>query len=465
MSMKLPDDFFFGAAMSGPQTEGAWRQYGKLENVWDRWSQDDIDAFYNKVGSFVGNDMANRYQDDFRMLRGLGLTSVRTSIQWTRLINRDGQLNQDGANFYHRLLAAAADEDIDLFMNLYHFDMPAYMLDRGGWENRETVEAYANYARIAFREFGHEVRCWFTFNEPIVEPENSYTYGISIPFVKDFRRACVVQYNISLAHALAVREFRIAKEEGYLRDDARIGLINCFAPPYTKDDPSKADLEAVRMTDGLHNRWWLDLAADGTLPQDVVDTLHERGIDVPARPGDEEILACGKVDWLGFNYYQPTRVQAPDSDVDENGTPVFSKSYIWPERKMNTSRGWEIYPKGIYDFGMKIKREHPDLEFYISENGMGVEHEDAYKDENGIIQDDYRIDFVREHLEWVARAIEDGANCVGYHYWAVIDNWSWAHAYKNRYGFIGVDLMHNYERYYKKSAEWLKKVATTHVVA
>ena len=135
------------------------------------------------------------------------------------------------------------------------------------------------------------------------------------------------------------------------------------------------------------------------------------------RPGDEAILAQGKVDWLGFNYYQPTRVQAPDSKFDENGLPCISKPYIWPERKMNVYRGWEIYPKGIYDFGMKIKKECPDLPFFISENGMGVEGEEKYMDENGTVQDDYRIEFVRDHLEWIAKAIEDGANCLGYHYW------------------------------------------------
>ncbi|MDY4041956.1 MAG: glycoside hydrolase family 1 protein [Collinsella sp.] len=464
MTTTLPDDFFFGAALSGPQTEGGWRKAGKIESVWDRWSQEDIDAFHNKVGSYVGNDMGNRYREDYRLFCELGLTSARTSIQWTRLIDATGALNPAGAELYHEMLAAAREEGIDLFMNLYHFDMPAYLLDRGGWEKRETVEAFADYARQAFREFGQEVRCWFTFNEPICEPENSYTEGRWIPFVHDFQRAMTVQYHIALAHALAVREFRLAKEEGVLREDAKIGLINCFAPPYTKEGASPEDLEAVRMTDGLHNRWWLDLAADGRLPADVIDTLAERGVTVPARPGDGELIAFGKVDWLGFNYYQPVRVQAPAANADEHGTPVFAAPYLWPERRMNESRGWEIYPEGIYDFGMKIKNEHPDLEFFISENGMGVEGEDAFRDADGVIQDDYRIDFVRDHLRWVAKAIEDGANCVGYHYWAVIDNWSWTNAFKNRYGFIGVDLAHGYERYRKKSADWLCAVATTHVV-
>lgn len=463
-AVKLPDSFFFGSAMSGPQTEGAWAEDGKLESVWDRWSKQDVSAFYNRVGSYVGNDFAHRYREDFKILHGLGLTTARTSIQWTRLLDRDGKVNPAGVAFYNKVIDAAREEGVELYMNLYHFDMPAYLLDRGGWESREVVEAFANYARAAFDAFGDRVKFWMTFNEPICEPENSYITGKNIPFVKDFARAMTVQYHISLAHALAVREFRLAKERGSVRADASIGFVNCFAPPYTKDDPTPADLEAVRMTDGLHNRWWLDLAAEGKLPADVFETLAARGIAIPQRPADDAILAFGKVDWLGFNYYQPVRVQAPDADVDADGNPVFAKPYIWPERTMNESRGWEIYPKGIYDFGMKLKNDYPDLEFFISENGMGVEGEDAARDESGQIQDDYRIEFVRQHLQWVAKAIEDGANCTGYHYWAVIDNWSWTNAFKNRYGFVGVRLDRNYEREYKKSAAWLREVATTHVV-
>lgn len=462
--VKLPADFFFGAAMSGPQTEGGWKLHGKIESVWDKQSKERIDSFYNKVGSYVGNDMVNRYQDDFRMLADLGLSSVRTSFQWTRLLDRDGHLNTAGADFYHKMLSAAKEEGIDLFVNLYHFDMPSYIFARGGWENRETVEAYVNYARTAFHEFGGEVKHWFTFNEPVIEPESEYYEGRRWPYIMDFQRMMTVQYHITLAHALAVREFRIAQERGDVRPDARIGLINAFATPYTKENPQAADLEAVRMTDGLHNRWWLDLAADGTIPQDVIETIGEKGITLPVRPGDEDIIPFGKVDWLGLNYYRPTRVQAPESDYDEKGRLTFSSPYEMPNARMNESRGWEIYPKGIYDFAMKIKNEHPDMEFFVSENGMGVEGEEKFKNAEGVIQDDYRIEFVKEHLEWVAKAIEDGANCVGYHYWAVIDNWSWNNAFKNRYGFIGVDLAHNYDRHYKKSASWLRELTRTHVI-
>ncbi|MDO4806528.1 MAG: glycoside hydrolase family 1 protein [Coriobacteriales bacterium] len=463
---RLSDDFFFGAALSGPQTEGMWQAHGKLENLWDLWSNQDIRAFHNRVGSYAGNDMGARYAEDFALFHELGLSSCRTSIQWSRLMDADGHLNPEGAEFYHRLFAAAREAGVEVFANLYHFDMPAYLFRRGGWENREVVEAYASYARAAFTEFGQEIEHWFTFNEPIVEPEQRYTHGVWFPFHRDFAQACRVQYGISLAHALAVDAFRTLQSAGIVRADAKIGLINCFTPPYTREDPTAADLEAVRMVDGLHNRWWLDLVTRGTLPADVIDTLSARGVELPERAGDKDILARGTVDWLGFNYYQPTRVQAPAHDTDELGNPIFADRYVWPDAVMNTSRGWEIYPKGIYDFAMTMTRDYPDLEWFVSENGIGIEEDHAPRDGEGHIEDaSYRVSFVRDHLRWVARAIAEGARCRGYHYWGVIDCWSWNNAFKNRYGFVEVDLTRGYERRFKQSATWLRQVATTHVVA
>ena len=211
---KLPKDFFFGAAMSGPQTEGAWQDYGKLPNLWDLWSNLKITDFYNLVGSYGGNDFTRRRDEDLAIFRDLGLDSVRTSIQWSRLMDANGQLNPQGAQYYHELFAAFKRAGIVPFVNLYHFDMPAYLFDRGGWENREVIEAYANCAAAAFQEFGHEVDYWFTFNEPIVEPQQRFTNAVWYPFHHDFAEAHRVQYGITLAHALAVQNFRSAQAAG-----------------------------------------------------------------------------------------------------------------------------------------------------------------------------------------------------------------------------------------------------------
>lgn len=342
---QLPRDFFFGAAMSGPQTEGQWNQGGKLENLWDTWSIQDLGSFYNCVGSYAGNDFMAKYQEDFRILKDLGLNTYRTSIQWSRLLDADGNLNEEGAAWYHELFRASREAGLEPFVNLYHFDMPTYLFNRGGWESREVVEAYAHYADVAFHEFGQEIKYWFTFNEPIVEPEQRYQEGVWFPQLHDFNRARTVQYHISLAHSLAVANYRRAYDEGAVRSDAKIGMINCFTPVYTKENPNEADLEAVRMTSGINNRWWLDLITKGELPADVLDSLAEGGVKLPFRAGDQEILKQGVVDWLGCNYYHPTRVQAPASKIDQYGLPHFADEYVWPDAVMNESRGWEIYPQ------------------------------------------------------------------------------------------------------------------------
>ena len=180
MELKIPENFFVGAAMSGPQTEGAYKTGGRLESIWDTWSDLSISDFYNKVGSYVGNNFYEKYEDDIKLLKSLHMDSFRTSMQWSRLLTKDGKLNQEGAQFYHKVCKCAKENQIELFMNLYHFDMPTYLFERGGWESRDVVEAYAAYARAAFREFGSEIRYWFTFNEPIVCPlPTVWLYGNS----------------------------------------------------------------------------------------------------------------------------------------------------------------------------------------------------------------------------------------------------------------------------------------------
>lgn len=161
-----------------------------------------------------------------------------------------------------------------------------------------------------------------------------------------------------------------------------------------------------------------------------------------------------------MNYYQPLRVQAPTNSWKE-GEPLtpehFFAPYDMPGKKMNPHRGWEIYEKGIYDIAINIKENYHNIEWFVTENGMGVEGESAFKD-NGLIQDDYRIEFIEDHLIELHRAIQEGANCKGYMLWTFIDCWSWLNAYKNRYGLVELDL-DTQERIVKKSGKWFKKLS------
>ena len=174
-----------------------------------------------------------KYQEDLRILKDLGLNTYRTSIQWSRLLDADGNLNEEGAAWYHELFRASREAGLEPFVNLYHFDMPTYLFNRGGWESREVVEAYAHYADVAFHEFGQEIKYWFTFNEPIVEPEQRYQEGVWFPQLHDFSRARTVQYHISLAHALAVANYRRAYDEGRYSRRCQDRHDQLFYPRFT----------------------------------------------------------------------------------------------------------------------------------------------------------------------------------------------------------------------------------------
>lgn len=170
---------------------------------------------------------------------------------------------------------------------------------------------------------------------------------------------------------------------------------------------------------------------------------------------DIDILKNNTVDFLGINYYHPVRVCAK-ADLPNPNAPFmptyYYDSYIMPGRKMNPYRGWEIYPKGIYDIAIRIRDEYGNIEWMVTENGMGVENESRFR-RQGQIEDDYRIEFMKEHLSWLAKGIDEGSRCIGYHVWTFIDCWSWLNAYKNRYGLVELDI-HTQKRTIKKSGNW-----------
>lgn len=438
MTIKLPDSFFFGAVMVEPQTNINKCLYSNL----DMYLEQEINVLDNNRGLDIENNTYQEYEDKIRFLKSMNFKSITISIQWIKLLDRNGNIKTEGAAWYHQLIDCANKNEIDLFLNIYHYDMPEYLIKRGGWQNREVVEAYANFVKKAFEEFGQKVKYWFISNGPVIKSEQQFLCGIWYPYLKDFKQSINVQYNITLAHCLAIMNFRKLKKEGKIIKEAKIGANNCFIPVYTKDNPTPEDLGAVKMIDGLYNRWWLDIAAHGHLPNDILDTIkNDWKVSINCRPGDEAILAYGKVDLLGFNYYQPTRVQAPDSNFDGNGLPCIARAYIWSERKMSINCDHEIYPKAIYDFGMKIKMECPNLPFYIFEKGIKIEEEEKFIDDAKDVQDDYWIEYIREHLEWTAKAIEDGVDCLGYHFWITLEK--------------------DWKRVERKSTEWIKEVART----
>ena len=457
IAYKFPEKFLWGSASSGPQTEGGAGEGGRKPSIWDHWYDINPDRFHNKIGPKNTSNFYHQYKEDIGLMKKTGHNSFRTSIQWSRLIpDGIGKVNLDAVDFYNNVIDELISQNIEPFMNLYHFDMPLSMQMIGGWENRDVVDAYTNFAQKCFELFGDRVKYWITFNEPIIPVEGGYMYDFHYPNIVDFKKAVRVAHHTIVAHALAVKSYRSLNLNG------QVGIVLNLTPSYPRSD-NPSDMRAAHFADLFFNRSFLDPSLKGEYPAELVKILNDQGMlpdDICIK--DLEAIKSNIVDFIGLNYYQPRRVKAKEHAVHPDA-PFMPEhlfdNYIMPNRKMNVHRGWEICEKAIYDMAIDIRDNYGNIPFYISENGMGVEGEDKFRSDDGYIEDDYRIEFIAEHLKWLHKAIEDGANCFGYHLWTFADNWSWCNSYKNRYGLIEVDINNEFKRIMKKSGRWYKTLS------
>ena len=452
----FPENFWWGSAASATQTEGAANVDGKGQNIWDYWYEQQPERFFDGVGPQDTSQFYVKYKEDIKLMKEIGHNSFRMSISWSRLFPEGkGEINPKAVEFYNNVINEFIENGVEPFVGLFHFDMPMELQKIGGWANREVVNAYVNYTSICFELFGDRVKKWFTHNEPIVPVEGGYLYDFHYPNEVDFKKAVQVGYHTILASAKAIQAY---KNQG---QDGKIGIVLNLTPSYPRSQ-NPADVKASVLADAFFNRSFLDPSVKGEFPQELVAILKEEGFMPEIADGDLEIIRNNTVDILGVNYYQPRRVKAkehlPNPEAPFMPDRYFD-NYVMPGRKMNPHRGWEIYEKGIYDILINLKDNYGNIECFISENGMGVEGEEKFRDESGIIQDDYRIEFISDHLKWVHQAIAEGSNVKGYHLWTFMDNWSWTNAYKNRYGFVSVNLNKDGERTVKKSGQWFKEVA------
>ena len=233
-----------------------------------------------------------------------------------------------------------------------------------------------------------------------------------------------------------------------------------LTPAYPRSDREE-DVRAAEFAEDFKNNLFLEPALKGHFPEKLVSVLEKDGVLWESLPEELEVIRENTVDFLGVNYYHPFRAKAREKAFDQSGgwlPEKYFEEYEDPEARMNPYRGWEIYPRAIYDIAITMKEKYGNIPWFISENGMGVEGEERFCNQDGFIEDDYRIEFLEEHLAWLHKGIEEGSNCFGYHMWTPIDCWSWKNAYKNRYGFIAVELA-TQKKTIKKSGYWMKKVS------
>ncbi|MFC5631154.1 MULTISPECIES: glycoside hydrolase family 1 protein [Streptococcus] len=455
----FPKHFFWGSATSGPQSEGRFPDDGKGDNTWDYWFQQEPHRFHNGIGPDKTSQLYKHFREDIQLLKATGHNSFRTSIQWSRLFPKGtGEVNPEAVAFYNNYIDELLANNIEPFINLYHFDLPMALQEKGGWLNRDAVLAFEHYAKTCFELFGDRVRYWFTQNEPIVPVEYGYLYQGHYPCEVNLNHAIQVGFHSALASSLAIKAYREGKHDG------QIGIILNLTPSYPRDPSNPKDVKAAQIADAFFNRSFLDVSVKGHFPKDLVKIIKALNMIPDYQPKDLAIIQQHTVDLLGINYYQPRRIKAKETPLPTNPHIPMPDDYFdyydMPNKKINPYRGWEIYEKGIYDILINLRDHYGNIPCFIAENGMGVENENRYRNEAGYINDQYRIDFYKDHLRYVHQAITEGANCLGYHVWAGLDCWSWLNSYKNRYGLIEVDLSQNAQRRMKQSGLFFKQLST-----
>lgn len=456
--LTFPKDFWWGAATSGPQSEGRFQK--KHANMFDHWYDIEPEFFYDRVGPDMASNFYNSYREDIALMKQTGLNSLRTSIQWTRLIKdlETNEVDPVGVAFYNNVIDEFLSQGIRPIFNLHHFDLPVELYHKyGGWESKKVVDLFVGFAEQCFALFGDRVKDWVTHNEPMVVVDGEYLFQFHYPKLVDGKKAVQVAYNLNLASAKVMAKFR---EMGQPQAGGRIGTVLNLTPTYAASD-AEADQEAARIAELWNNKMFLDPAIKGEFPVELLELLTKDGVLWQSTADELALIKENTVDFIGVNFYHPNRVKTPDIAPNSVGAWMpdrYYDAYQMPGRRMNIDKGWEIYPKAVYDIAINIRDNYGNLPWFVSENGMGVSREERFMDEKGQILDDYRIEFIKEHLQWLHKGIEEGSNCFGYHLWTPIDCWSWSNAYRNRYGLIANDI-HTQIKTIKKSGEWFKTLA------
>lgn len=434
MTFKLPEhskmhsnDFIFGAATASFQIEGANTADGRCESIWDRFCATPGKVFEGHDGS-IACDHYNRLEEDLNLMSELGLEAYRFSVAWPRIEPTPGQWNEKGFAFYERLIDGLLARGIKPFLTLYHWDLPQWMEDRGGWMNRDTAYRFAEYADKISKRFGDKVVSYCTFNEPMCSAFVSYRWGAHAPGYKDERMAFQTAHHLMLAHGLAMPLLRQNAPK------AEHGIVLNFTPAFKADDSVSQDI--IDFANNDEGFWFMEPLMKGAYPKDV---WAYREASMPSMmPGDLDIISQ-PIDYLGINYYSRCVIKANEKTVYEHV----------PQDAPKTDIGWEIYPDGLTHLMQEMHRRYDNMvPIYITENGA-CDNTDIV---DGSIDDTMRTDYYQQHLLAVDNAMESGVKVKGYFAWSLMDNFEWAFGYSMRFGIVHVNY-DTLERTIKKSGK------------
>ena len=454
----FPKDFLWGASTSAYQVEGAWNEDGKGLSVIDMLNHPEDTSDFK-----VASDHYHRYKEDVKLFAEMGLKAYRFSIAWTRIIpNGVGEVNKKGIEFYNNLIDELNKYNIEPIVTMYHFDLPYELEKQGGWSNRDTIDAFVEYAKVLFENFGHKVRYWLTINEQNTMILHPGAIGIpkggKLPSKKE-----LYQQN----HNMLVAQAKVMNLCHEMLTNAKIGPALNITTMYGETcNPN--DAIAAHNWETLRGWSFLDLAVYGRYNRLFWSYLEDRELTPVILEGDMDILKSGNPDFIAMNYYSTATIAESKGDSSDVSPRAGDQQIMLGEPGVyraaenpyvdKSKYGWVVDPVGLRMTLRKVSERY-NLPILITENGNG---DKDVLEENDVINDDDRIDFIRNHLEQLQLAIADGVEMLGYCPWSAIDVVSTHQGYGKRYGFIYVNRgefdLKDLRRIKKKSFYWYKNV-------
>ncbi|MFM5879678.1 6-phospho-beta-glucosidase [Aeromonas sanarellii] len=467
---RFPEGFLWGGALAANQAEGAHLEGGKGLTTVDmiphgpnrmavklgqekRFSLRE-DEFYPSHGAI---DFYHRYKDDIALMAEMGFTVFRTSIAWSRIYPRgdEREPNAEGIAFYRALFEECKKHGIEPLVTLCHFDVPMHLVtEYGSWRNRQMVTFFTRYARTCFEAFDGLVKYWLTFNEINILLHSPFS-GAGLVFEEGEHQEQVkyqAAHHELIASALATR---IAHEVNPANQVGCMLAGGSFYPYSCKPEDVWAALQKER-----ENLLFIDVQARGTYPAYAARVFRDKGVVLVKEPGDDELLQH-TVDFVSFSYYA-SRCAAADMNQGNTSEANVVKSLKNPYIEVS-EWGWGIDPLGLR-ITINALHDRYQKPLFLVENGLGAVDE---VNEQGEIEDDYRIAYLREHIQAMGDAIEDGIPLMGYTSWGCIDLVSASTGeMSKRYGFVHVDRddagRGTLARRRKKSFWWYRKVIASH---
>jgi beta-glucosidase len=442
----FPPGFLWGVATAAYQIEGATREDGRGPSIWDHFAAEPGTIHDGDTGD-VAADHYHLMEQDVALMAELGVNAYRFSIAWSRVLPAGtGAVNARGLDFYDRLTDALLARGIAPVATLYHWDLPLALHERGGWLERDTAAAFADYAEVVARRLGDRVARWITLNEPWCSAYLGYGTGVHAPGLRSMQSAATAGHHLLLAHGLAVPRLRACAGGA-----ARVGVTLNLTPVYAADDRPET-LQIQRWVDAFHNRWFLDPIFHGAYPDGVFADLG--AAPPPVRDGDLTAIAA-PLDFLGINYYSRLLIRAGEAPAPRGHAGSLFDRYevVGPvPGSVYTEMGWEVYPDGLVDILMRVRRDYGVQSIAVTENGAA--YADAW-DGTDRVDDPQRAEYLRKHIQALAVARLLGIPVDAYFAWSLLDNFEWAEGYRRRFGLVYVDYP-SQRRVVKDSGLWYR---------